>query len=294
MNSLKVALAALLLLVPGGAHAWWDYGHKTVATIAWDNAKPVTRARIRALLRYEKAVDTPQCPLKSIEDASYWPDCVKPIRPRFDYAYNWHFQNVDVCKPFDLTAACKDGNCVSAQVTAQLAKLRDRKLSGPERLMALAFLTHFVGDLHMPLHAGDRGDRGGNDLKARYGMVGGRINIHSLWDGYLAERAISTPPAGARGIERGLNMAAKRKIEAGTVDDWSRESWEVARAKVYAPALGGNACIPVPERAEFGNEQIVASIPDLRLQILRGGLRLSRLLDEALGQPVMKKRLATR
>lgn len=288
-NRLRAALAALLLGIPGAAHAWWDFGHKTIATIAWDNVKPATRARIRALLRYERAIDTPQCPLKSIEDASYWPDCVKPIRPRFDYAYNWHFQNVDICKPFDLTAACKDGNCVSAQVTAQLAKLKNRRLSGPERLMALAFLTHFVGDLHMPLHAGDRGDRGGNDLKARYGMVGGRINIHSMWDGYLAERAITTPPAGPKGLERGLNLKAKRRIEAGTVADWSLESWEVARDRVYAPALGGNACAPTPERAEVGNEQIVASIPDLRLQVLRGGLRLSRLLDEALGQPPARR-----
>lgn len=288
-NSLKAALFGLLLSLPSTAHAWWDYGHKTIATIAWDNAKPVTRARIRALLAYEKAVDTPQCPLRSIEDASYWPDCVKPIRPRFDYAYNWHFQNVDICKPFYLTAACKDGNCVSAQVAAQLAKLKNRKLPGSERLMALAFLTHFVGDLHMPLHAGDRGDRGGNDLKARYGMVGGRINIHSMWDGYLAERAITTPPAGAKGLEHSLTAAAKRRMMAGTVADWSRESWEVARDKVYAPALGGNACAPAPERAEVSNAQIVASIPDLRLQILRGGLRLSRLLDEALGQPGTRK-----
>lgn len=288
-NRLGGAIAALLLLASGTANAWWDFGHKTVAAIAWDNVKPVTRARIRALLKYEKAVDTPQCPLKTIEDASYWPDCVKPIRPRFDYAYNWHFQNADICRPFDLTTACKDGNCVSAQVSAQLARLRNRRLTGPERLMALAFLTHFVGDLHMPLHAGDRGDRGGNDLKARYGMVGGRINIHSMWDGYLAERAITTPPAGPRGLERGLSRAAKRRMEAGTVTDWSRESWEVARDKVYAPALGGNACAPVPERAAVSNEQIVASIPDLRLQILRGGLRLSRLLDEALGQPATRR-----
>lgn len=284
-----MALAIGLALAASPAQAWWDYGHKTIATIAWDNVKPITRARIRALLRNEKAVDTPQCPLKSIEDASYWPDCVKPIRPRFDYAYAWHYQNVDICKPFDLTAACKDGNCVSAQVTAQFAKLKNRKLPGGERLMALAFLSHFVGDLHMPLHAGDRGDRGGNDLKASYGMVGGRINIHSLWDGYLAERAITTPPAGAKGLERGLTLTQKRRIAAGSVADWGRESWAVARDKVYAPALGGQPCGPTPERAAITNEQIAASIPDLRQQVVRGGLRLARLLDAALGQPAVKR-----
>ena len=43
-------------------------------------------------------------------------------------------------------------------------------------------------------------DKGGNDVKANYGIIAGRTNLHSIWDGYLAERAISTPPAGPRAL----------------------------------------------------------------------------------------------
>ena len=49
--------------------------------------------------------------------------------------------------------------------------------------MALAFLVHFVGDLVQPMHAGDHGDLGGNKVAANYGIVGGRTNLHSIWDG---------------------------------------------------------------------------------------------------------------
>ena len=59
-----------------------------------------------------------------------------------------------------------------------------------ERLMALAFLVHFMGDLHQPMHAGDHGDLGGNKVAANYGVIGGRTNLHSIWDGWLAERAL--------------------------------------------------------------------------------------------------------
>ena len=275
-------LLPLLLFLPTPALAWWDFGHKTVATIAQNEVAPKTRAAIRALLRHERAVATPTCPLKSLEDASYWPDCIKGLGPRFDYAFSWHYQNVDICKPFDLTAACKDGHCVSRQIDRAVKLLKDKVVPPHERLMALAFLTHFVGDLHMPLHAGDRGDRGGNDVKAAYGIVAGRVNLHSLWDGPLAERAITTPPAGPTALVAGLNTGERAQLAAGSTEDWSRENWAIARDTAYAVALDGDPCGPIPPRAAISNAKIEALIPAVRGQITKAGLRLARLLDEAL------------
>ena len=272
--SILRALVLLLALVSAPAHAWWEYGHTTTAQIAMAKVRPETRARVAALLHHSRDLDTPTCPLRTIEQASVWADCIKGLKDRFNYAFSWHYQNVDICKPFDLTAACKDGNCVSAQVTRNAKLLSDKALNPRERLMALAFLTHFVGDLHMPLHAGDRNDRGGNDLKAAYGVfAGSRLNIHSVWDGYLAERAISTPPA--------LITEARPDMAAGTVADWSRESWQVAHDAAYGVALG-DPCAPVPGRAMLDETKIATLVPVVRLQIVRGGMRLAQLLNEAL------------
>ena len=269
------ALAFLcLVLATAPAAAWWEYGHETTAAIAYAKVKPATRSAITRLLRQSAALDTPTCPARTIEQASVWPDCIKGLRDRFSYQNSWHYQNVDICKPFDLTVACRDGNCVSAQITRNAKLLADVKLPPRERIMALAFLVHFVGDLHMPLHAGDRSDRGGNDLKAAYGMfAGARTNLHSVWDGYLAERAISTPPA--------LITETRADMAAGSVDDWSRESWAVARDSAYTVALG-DPCGPKPERAVLDDAKIAALVPVTRQQIARGGMRLARLLDEAL------------
>ena len=85
--------------------------------------------------------------------------------------------------------------------------------------MALAFLVHFVGDLAQPMHAGDRGDLGGNRVAANYGLVGGRTNLHSIWDGYLAERAISTPPGGPSGLLGTLSSSERAALASGTVTD---------------------------------------------------------------------------
>ena len=271
-------LIALSLLLPSPALAWWEYGHETVAKIALDKASPKARAQIARLLRHAPELATPTCRLRTLEDASVWPDCIKGLKDRFSYAFSWHYQNVDVCKPFDLKAACKDGHCVSAQVERNARLLADKTLPPRERLMALAFLTHFVGDLHMPLHAGDRGDLGGNQVKATYGIyAGSRLNLHSVWDGYLAERAISTPPGGAEGL---LGEAAVG-MEAGSVEDWSRESWQVSRDVAYTTALG-DPCGAKPERAVLDDAKIATLIAPTRLQVLRGGVRLGRMLNEAL------------
>jgi hypothetical protein len=288
---LIAAVAALLFASP--AAAWWEYGHETVARIAYDAARPETRATLRRLMAQGRLLETPDCPVNTPEKLSYWADCIKPLGDRFSYASPWHYQNVDICQPFDLKAACKDGNCVSAQIERTARLLADRKVPTRERLTALAFLVHFVGDLHNPMHAGDRGDRGGNDVKANYGLVGGRTNLHSMWDGYIAERAISTPPGGARALLASVPPAERPAIAAGSVEDWSREQWEASRKFAYASLLG-DPCGPKPDgRPTLDEAKVQALIPELRRGVIAGGLRLARLLDEALVEgkaPVQRDR----
>ncbi|MGY4395215.1 hypothetical protein ACVWZA_000376 [Sphingomonas sp. UYAg733] len=281
MNRVIPALLALFAAtIAAPVSAYWEYGHETVASIGYRNAKPKTRAAIDQILRHAQLLETPTCPAMTIEQASVWADCIKTLGPRFSYTSSWHYQNVDVCKPFDLKSACRDGNCVSAQIERDLKLLKDKKLPMRERVQALAFLIHFMGDLHQPLHAGDRGDLGGNKVTAAYGSYAPeRLNLHAIWDGYLAERAISTPPS----LLRRYSPEEKMPIQAGSVEDWSRESWQVAHDATYATALGGDACGPVPTRAKLDQATIGKLVPTARLEIERGGLRLARLLDEAFG-----------
>ncbi|MBI0475284.1 hypothetical protein D9601_07960 [Sphingomonas sp. MA1305] len=286
MKTLRFCLAAIpALALTAPAHAYWEYGHQTVAQIAYANVTPKTRAAIRRLLAQTPQLDTPTCPATTIEGASTWADCVKPLKnadgkPRFGYAYNWHFQDVNICAPFSLEEACKDGNCVSAQIKRDVAVLRDHHASGKDKAQALVFLIHFVGDLHQPLHAGEKGDKGGNDVAAAYGEYSPRrFNLHSIWDGTLAERAITSGPS----LVRRYSPAEKARIARGDVDDWSRESWQVAHDVVYASALKGDPCGPSPAKVTLDEATIEKIVPVARLEVERGGLRLAKLLDRALG-----------
>ena len=239
---------------------------------------------IRLLLSHADLLGTPECKASTIADASVWADCIKPLKDtggksRFGYAFNWHFQDVSICRPFDLASACKGGNCVSAQITRDVALLKDKAAPLKDRVQALAFLIHFVGDLHQPLHAGEKDDKGGNDVRAVYGTYETpRLNLHSIWDGYLAERAITTGPS----LVRRYPAATRLRVAAGNVTDWSRESWQVAHDATYASVMA-DPCAPTPAKVTLDETTIRKLVPVARLEVERGGLRLAKVLDEALG-----------
>jgi hypothetical protein len=85
------------------------------------------------------------------------------------------------CETFNPRANCASGNCVTAQIERAQRVLSDETLPPNVRLEALAFMVHFAGDVHMPLHSGDREDRGGNDREVVYGIAPG-LNLHWAWD----------------------------------------------------------------------------------------------------------------
>ena len=280
-----LAFVALATLLPSPAFAWWDYGHRSVGIIAAAELNPQARRTIAELIAHSHELDTPECPIRTLADAAYWPDCVRVYNERFNYTFSWHYQDLDICRPFDIKANCKDGNCVTAQIARNLKLLANKKLPMRERLMALAFVAHFVGDLHQPLHVGEHGDAGGNQVTASYGAIGGKLNLHSVWDGLLAERAISSPPGGPRGILSQYSPGQIAAMQQGNVEDWTRETWQLSRDDVYnlmfpSPCAGkGKQTGPVA-MDEAMTEKL---IPVVRLQIVRAGVRLAKLLNQTLG-----------
>lgn len=279
IRALTTTLAAVATCAATPALAYGQFGHNTIAQIALANTTPATAAKVRALLARSSALATPQCPARTIEEASVWADCVRAKYPlRFGYASSWHYQTLDICGTFDLKAACRDGNCVSAQVDRDVKLLQAKDTPLPERVQALAFLIHFTGDMHMPLHSGSHNDSGGNAIKAAYGIYApDRLNLHGIWDGQLAERAITDGP----NLVRRYTATEAAPLQAGTTEDWSRESYDIARTIAYPSATDDKPCVTPTARVTLDEATIARLVPVQRLQVQRAGLRLARLLDEA-------------
>lgn len=276
-------LAALIAVVPAPALAWGEYAHRMIGSIAHAELTPAARAEVRRILAKSAAVDTPDCPLTTLEDASVWPDCVRGLGDRFAFSAPWHYQNIDICQPFDIAAKCPDGNCVTAQIPRQLAIVADRKASPAARAQALAFVVHFVGDMHQPLHIGEKNDRGGNDVLAAFGYKSpDRMNLHRIWDSDLAERALTEPPA----VTPRLSAEKRRAHARHDVADWARESWELSRTIAYPGLRDFPDTCPAKSsvRAVVDAPYVAAATPVVKQQVERAGVRLAMLLNRALGQ----------
>ena len=152
------------LAVSAQAWAWGSQGHQVVAAMAWELLQPATRAEVNRLL--------------TLESLSTWAD-----EHRNPATRPWHYVNFPrgSCQ-YDVQRDCPDGHCVVAAIErarAVWASNADDKT----RLKALKYLVHFVADVHQPLHAGYRDDRGGNQFQLRAFMRGS--NLHAVWDSGL-------------------------------------------------------------------------------------------------------------
>ena len=277
--SSAIGVALCCLALPTMAHAWGFYAHTKTAEIAEANVSAASRAEITRLLRSEPLLGTPECSMKNIEDASVWPDCVRRTRWRWGYTAAWHYRTTPICEAYNPRANCSGGNCVTAQIERSHRLLADESLPDHIRLEALAFMVHFAGDIHMPLHSGDKGDRGGNDRETDYGIVPS-LNLHWIWDGPLAERAISDP---ADPVVRRYSANERSDLGGGTPADWGRESWMIAREFVYPTAFDTNDVCgqDLPRKTALSQEDIRASVPIAKRRVQQAGVRIAELLESA-------------
>ncbi len=278
----------LLIALPSPAFAWWEYGHQTVATIAAAGLTPKAKRAVARLIAQSAKLETPECPVRNMEDASVWPDCIKKLGDRFSYAEYWHYQDIPICKAFNIKAECPNGQCVTTQIPRMARMLKDGKLPVRERVQALAFLVHLVGDMHQPLHIADTGDAGGNRTRVAYGAKSpDKMNLHRVWDGELAERAISTPPGNAKGLMSEITAEQRAAWTAGDVTDWARESWQLSRDTVYGKLpVQANVCEAKLEgRVMLGQDYIAGGVPAVREAVEKAGVRLAVLLNAALDPP---------
>ena len=288
MRDLRLAAALLLglLVAPAHASAWGYEGHEIIGLIARSYLTPVARAKVDALL----SGDIDNLTAHDMASEATWADAYRGAGHR--ETASWHFVDLELAQP-DLQQACfgfprsptgsasggPSQDCVVDKVEEFSAELRDPATGPAERLLALKFLLHFVGDIHQPLHASDNHDRGGNCVPVA--LVGARTtNLHAWWDTGVVQLLGTVPSAVAAELTAEISPALKSEWEQGDSRGWAQESYGVAKARVYT--LSSAACgmeaspIPLPDAYVAAARQVTAQ------QLERAGVRLAKLLNDAL------------
>ncbi len=246
-----ISTFVLCVLVTFPVHAFSDLGHKMVAAIAWQQLTPFAKQKVQRILGPGE---------KSFVNASVWADHIKG-NENFNYLKPLHYVNMPKnAVEYQRARDCRKDKCV-VQAIETFSKVL---VTGNEKnkKLALRMVIHLLGDIHQPLHAGLREDRGGNWYEVNY--QGKDVSLHKLWDHYLVKRLNLKWSQVSQLKAPDANLAlAKPKI-------WAQESHKITVEKVYM----------VKENGKISDVYLQQSDKIIKQRIVMAGKRLALWLNK--------------
>ncbi len=255
-------LLILTLLNPLIARAWGPEGHAQVGMLALPGLDPTANAWIRNVLGTDDVA--------AIDQTCNWPDHVRD-NPSWDWSAPQHYVNIPrSASRYDRQRDCPDGLCVTEAIKKYADQAGDLRLDERKQWEAFAWLCHLVGDLHQPLHAGYRDDRGGNYVKVSY--RGEAINLHRFWDSTLIREHLGASGNWKKPASAGNSLLTGKPWNPVETDAWTNESHRLATEAAYPP---GEII-----QTDFAENSWLL----IRQQWLRAGERLARILNAVVGE----------
>ncbi|MBQ6613001.1 MAG: S1/P1 nuclease [Alistipes sp.] len=246
----------LTLSISFSASAWGPKGHDVVASVAENHLSK------RALKRITKVLDG-----KSMVYVANWMDNASHT-PEYAYTKTWHYVNVEPSEGSYAESQREPKGDVVTAVNSIVERLKSGELTKEEERAELMMLIHLVGDLHCPMHAGHKSDRGGNGTQVKF--FGKSKKLHSVWDSEIVESAHKwSYTEWQRQIDR-LSRKECRAVVQGTPNDWVEECVAIAD-DIYRNSTTGD---------NLSYDYVAQYTPVVEQQLLKGGLRLAALLEE--------------
>ncbi|KAK3004235.1 hypothetical protein RJ639_020213 [Escallonia herrerae] len=283
--SLTGTALVVLLLVPG-ILGWGKEGHYATCKIAEGYLTEETLAAVRSLLP-----DRAEGDLASV---CSWPDEIK-------HNYHWRWSsplhyidtpdfrcNYKYCRDCHDSSGQKD-RCVTGAIYNYTMQLMSGYSDSDSKMKynlteALMFLSHFVGDVHQPLHVSFTGDEGGNTIIVRWYRR--KTNLHHVWDNMIIESAMksfynSDLATMIQAIQNNITDTDGWLID---VSSWANcTSDGTACAEPYASESINLACKFAYRNATagstLGDDYFLSRLPVVEKRLAQGGVRLAAILN---------------
>ena len=261
---LSAIFCTALLLSSISTYAWGPTGHDVVASIAEQNLTKKARKAIDKILEGKSIVYYSSW-MDSIQNSPYWND-------GYNKSKTWHYGNVDKGYTYQTMEKNEAGDVVTALnfITDEL-KNNFTNLTDSVKCDYIKMVVHMVGDMHCPMHAGRRTDKGGNGMKVKW--FGQTTNLHSIWDSKIVESARKwSYTEWTNHLDR-TSKEYKKSVMCGTFEDWFNETVEGA-ASIYNYVESIDAEVP-----NLSYQFIFDFSPLLENRLLIGGYRLAYVLN---------------
>ncbi len=267
MHHSRLVIACLLFAISAQVLAWGELGHRLIGELANDQLTPHSRAVAAKLLANE--------PEPTLAGVSMWADKIRAEDEQWRAkSAAWHYVRFgqDGQCGFDPQRGCANGDCVIGAINKQLVILSDIRKPRLERIQALKFLVHFVGDVHQPLHASARDDKGGNDFQINWRNAGN--NLHWAWDSFVLDYDGRTLEQWLAILRQAPALPADPTLKSDRpAVDWAAESCTLVETAGF-----------YPKKRKLSAAYFAKHRPTAEKRLLLAGERLAALLNFALKQ----------
>ena len=218
-KSLLIASLPLVGALAVDAHAWGASGHRTVAKLADRYLTEEARAGIDEIIGADN----------KLWELSTWPDEIRSDANTWRHTFPWHYVSIDDHEDIHGDFPRSSRGDILSGIDTMAQKINDSTLSTEDRWQALAFYVHFVGDIHQPLHVGNRSDRGGNAVRVDW--FGQRSNLHTVWDSKIIDHWDLSFSELVEALDENITLTAHESAQAEPIE-WAAESM-VLRNQCY-------------------------------------------------------------
>lgn len=228
-GGIGILLSLLALSYADRAQAYGEAGHRLICETALAYTQPQTQATIAKLVAAAAAEAGEK--YRSFGQLCGWPDDARRL-PEYQWTAPHHYVNFARDAAQVTAADCPAQGCILFALDHYQAVLRQAK-GQPSYWQALAFFSHYMGDLHQPLHVSFSDDLGGN--RAPLTFKGQPSNLHALWDTLLLNEQMRRRELDyfdyLAWLQQGL--AALELSKGETFLAWANESASITR-KLYS------------------------------------------------------------
>ena len=259
MNKRQILSLCTLFVTAVVLISWGVTGHRTIGRIASNHLSPQASAAVRELLGNE-----------TLAEASTWADEVRN-QPDYKHTGPWHYINLPLglTEPaFEQAVKGMTQENVYSALLQQEQVLGSTASSKQQKIEALKFIVHFIGDLHQPMHVSREEDKGGNTIQVNYAGVG--TNLHALWDSKLLDHLGLDDQQLAQKVDQ-VSAAQVAAWQSDPLIKWIWESYEIS-SKLYAEidAMNGRS---------IDDSYYQAHIQIVQQRIEMAGVRLAGVLN---------------
>lgn len=225
--------------------------------MAYEKLTPTAQKNIDAVIK--------KSPFKNYASACPWPDKVRSQK-QYQHTKSWHYINLSPLASKVTAASCPASGCLLSAIALMQKRLEKQPQKDWE---ALLFFSHFIADLHQPLHVSYAKDLGGNKVNLSKGKKA--TNLHKLWDGDLLPR--KDIKKRSQEWQASISPRQANAWRQGSVLDWANESFELTQ-KIYRY---------LPVSGKITEKYTQHFVPEFETQAKKASVRLAYLLENIYG-----------